>query len=158
MSAVMWSLGVFRDEYGVKPGDMEYWMERDPGQWKDTKATASASTSGELRTPAGVTIHLIAPPDNIATLILAKKLDAAIYYIGPELGANLVERSNIDLRNHPDIRSLFPDPVAEGVCYFRKTGMYPINHALVLKREMAERHPWLPANLYKGFQHAINTL
>lgn len=37
MSAVMWSLGVLRDEYGVKPGDMEYWMERDPGQWKDTK-------------------------------------------------------------------------------------------------------------------------
>ena len=65
-----------------------------------------------------------------------------------------MDRSKVDLANHPDIKFLFPDPVAEGVRYFRKTGIYPINHGMVVRRELAEKHPWVILNLLKAFDKA----
>ena len=38
--------------------------------------------------------------------------------------------------------------------YFRKTGLYPINHGMVIKREIAEKHPWAVLNLLKAFDKA----
>jgi len=67
---------------------------------------------------------------------------------------NLIDRSTADLHNHPDIRPLFPDPVAEGIRYYDKTGLYPINHGMVVKRALVERHPWVATNILKAFQQA----
>jgi 4,5-dihydroxyphthalate decarboxylase len=58
------------------------------------------------------------------------------------------------LWNHPEVRPLFPDPVAEGIRYYRKTGIFPINHGMVVKREIAEKHPWAVLNLLKAFSRA----
>jgi 4,5-dihydroxyphthalate decarboxylase len=66
----------------------------------------------------------------------------------------LFDRSSADRDNHPDIKPLFPDPAAEGIRYYRKTGLYPINHGTVIKREVAERHPWAVTNILKAFQEA----
>jgi 4,5-dihydroxyphthalate decarboxylase len=65
-----------------------------------------------------------------------------------------VHRSAIDLHTHPAVKTLFADPHAEGVRYFRKTGIFPINHAMVIRRELAERHPWLILNILKAFDRA----
>ena len=56
--------------------------------------------------------------------------------------------------NHPNFGPLFPDPYAEGKRYYKKTGMYPINHGMVIKRELAEEHPWVVLNVYKAFEDA----
>jgi 4,5-dihydroxyphthalate decarboxylase len=40
------------------------------------------------------------------------------------------------------------------VRYFEKTGIYPINHGMVVKRELAERNPWVVVNLLKAFNAA----
>jgi 4,5-dihydroxyphthalate decarboxylase len=66
----------------------------------------------------------------------------------------LVDRSTIDLWNHPAARRMFADPVAEGIRYFKKTGLYPINHGMVIKRAVAEKHPWVILNLMKAFDKA----
>ena len=68
--------------------------------------------------------------------------------------SNLIDRSTVDLHNHPDIKPLFPDPLAEGVRFYRKTGLYPINHGMVIKRTVAEKHPWVILNLMKAFDKA----
>jgi 4,5-dihydroxyphthalate decarboxylase len=83
--------------------------------------------------------------------MLSGELQAVIHYI---VNPNLVDRSTADLWNHPAIKPLFPDPLAEGVRYYRKTGIFPINHGMVIKREIAEKHPWVILNLYKAFQRA----
>ena len=83
--------------------------------------------------------------------MLAGEIDATVHYIQR---TNLVDRSTADLANHPDIRPLFPDPVAEGVRYYKKTGLLPINHGMVVKRELAERHPWVVLNVLKAFERA----
>ena len=93
----------------------------------------------------------IPPQTNIGAMMLARELDAAMFYL---VDPNLIDRSTADLRNHPDIRTLFPDPLAEGIRYHRKTGLYPINHGMVIKRELAEKHPWAITNILKAFNRA----
>ena len=83
--------------------------------------------------------------------MLAGEIDATVHYIRR---TNLVDRSTADLDNHPEIRPLFPDPVAEGVRYYKKTGLLPINHGMVVKRELAARHPWIVLNVLKAFERA----
>ena len=58
--------------------------------------------------------------------------------------------------HHPAIRQLFPDVYAEGVRYYQKTGLYPINHGMVIKRQIAEQHPWTIINLFRAFQQAAD--
>ncbi len=38
--------------------------------------------------------------------------------------------------------------------YFAKTGIYPINHTVVIKRAIDERNPWLALNLFHAFTEA----
>jgi len=122
---------------------MEFWMERVPSH--------SHAGGVGFKAPPGVTINQIPIEKNIGTMMVSGELEAVIHYIRHD---NLVDRSKIDLANHPDIKYLFPDPVAEGVRYFRKTGIYPINHGMVVRREIAEKHPWVILNLMKAFDKA----
>jgi 4,5-dihydroxyphthalate decarboxylase len=84
-------------------------------------------------------------------MMLSGELEAVIHYIRHN---NLVDRSTVDLNNHPDVKTLFPDPWAEGVRFYRKSGIYPINHGMVMRRELTERHPWAVLNLLKAFEAA----
>mgnify|MGYP006433745799 FL=1 len=85
-------------------------------------------------------------------MMLDGKIDGALRYLAGT--NNLIDRSNLDLYKHPDFKTLFPDPHAEGVRFFKKTGIYPINHGMVIKREIAEKPPWVILNLYKAFVKA----
>ena len=38
--------------------------------------------------------------------------------------------------------------------YYSKTGIYPINHGMVIKRELYEKHPWAVLNILKAFNEA----
>ena len=142
-TAALWTRGVLEHEFGVAPRDMVFWMERTP----------SHSHRGAIgfTPPSGVTINQIPGEKNIGGMMLSGELDAVIHYI---VNPNLVDRSTADLWNHPAIKPLFPDPLAEGVRYYRKTGIFPINHGMVIRREIAEKHPWVILNLYKAFERA----
>jgi 4,5-dihydroxyphthalate decarboxylase len=54
----------------------------------------------------------------------------------------------------PDIEHLIPDARDAGFAYFRKTGIYPINHALVIKDSLLTDEPELPRELFRTFQKA----
>jgi len=142
-TAALWARGVLEHEFGVAPKDMEFWMERPPSR--------SHGGATGFKAPPGVTVNQIPADKNIGSMMLSGELQAVMFYL---VDPNLIDRSTADLHNHPDFKSLFPDPVAEGVRYFRKTGIYPINHGMVIKRELAERHPWAITNILKAFQRA----
>jgi 4,5-dihydroxyphthalate decarboxylase len=142
-TAALWARGVLQHEWGVHASDMEFWMERPPSH-------SHAGATG-FKPPPGVIIHQIPPDKNIGTMMVAGEVDATLHYI---VNDNLVDRSTIDLWNHPAARTLFPDPIAEGIRYFRKTGIYPINHGMVIKRALAEQHPWIILNMMKAFDRA----
>jgi 4,5-dihydroxyphthalate decarboxylase len=148
-TAALWTRGVLRHEFGVKDGDMEYWMERSP---EKSHGGATGFTP-----PAGVTVHRVAPDKSLGSMMLSGELQAVIHYLAHSAQSadrNVVDRSTVDLKGHADIKTLFPDPVAEGVRYFNKTGIYPINHGMVIKRELYEKHPWAVLNIIKAFNEA----
>jgi 4,5-dihydroxyphthalate decarboxylase len=142
-TAALWTRGVLQHEFGVAPADMEFWMERTP---EHSHGGATGFTP-----PPGVTIHQIPPEGSIGAMMLAGELDAALHYL---VNPNLVDRSSADLWHHAHMKPLFADPVAEGARYYKKTGLYPINHAMVVRRRLADEHPWVVLNLLKAFTHA----
>ena len=142
-TAALWTRGVLQHEFGVAASDMEFWMERVP--------THSHAGAVAFKPPPGVTIHQIPAEKSIGSMMLSGELEAVIHYIRHN---NLVDRSTVDLNNHPDVKTLFPDPWAEGVRFYRKSGIYPINHGMVMRRELAEKHPWAVLNLLKAFEAA----
>jgi 4,5-dihydroxyphthalate decarboxylase len=79
------------------------------------------------------------------------ELDATLLYL---TNPNLVDRSRIDLSADKRIRPLFADRAAEGRRYYAKTGLYPINHTVVVRRTLIEQQPWIALNLYAAFASA----
>ena len=142
-TAALWSRGVLQHEFGVHPKDMEFWMERPPSR--------SHGGATGFKPPPGVTVNQIPVEKSIGSMMVAGELDAVIFYL---VDPNLIDRSTVDLHHHPDIKPLFPEPRAEGVRFYRKTGLYPINHGMVIKRELAEKHPWALTNILKAFNRA----
>jgi 4,5-dihydroxyphthalate decarboxylase len=142
-TAALWTRGVLQHEFHVEPKHMEFWMERNPGH--------SHGGATGFEPPPGVTVHQILSGKDIGSMMISGELQATLLYI---VNRNLVDRSTADLWNHRDIRYLFPDPKAEAVRYYKKTGLYPINHCVVIKREIAERHPWAILNIFKAFERA----
>jgi 4,5-dihydroxyphthalate decarboxylase len=96
-------------------------------------------------------VHQIPTEKNIGSMMISGELDATLFYL---VDPNLIVRSTADLHRHPDIKLLFRDPLAEGIRYHRKTGLYPINHGMVIRRELAQKHPWAVLNILKAFNRA----
>jgi 4,5-dihydroxyphthalate decarboxylase len=137
----IWARGVLEHEFGVHPRDIEWFMERNPDK--------SHGGATGFRAPDGVGVHQIPPADNIGEMLVRGALDGALHYL---VDKNLVDRSSVDIS--AVTHYLFPDPAAEGRRFYAKTGLYPINHGVVMRRSLYESHPWIALNLYSAFAAA----
>jgi 4,5-dihydroxyphthalate decarboxylase len=63
------------------------------------------------------------------------------------IGSNLPRALN----RHPDVVRLFPDYRAREQDYFRRTGIFPIMHLIVIRNDVYERHPFVARSLYDAF-------
>src|SRR6266567_2283943 len=142
-TAALWARGVLQHEFGVQPSDMDWWMER-------TEERSHGGHTG-FTAPKGVRFNRIPAEKTMASMLLSGELDASLLYLGER---NLVDRSGVDLSGNPAVRTLFPSPAAEGSRYYQKTGIFPINHGMVVKRSLLQEHPWVAINLYKAFAEA----
>src|SRR5215475_13116782 len=142
-TSALWTRGILDSEFGITPTDMTFFMERLP-------ARSHAGAIG-FKAPPGVSINQIPPEKSIGSMMLSGELDACMSY---NRNGGLIDRSLADLENHPDVKPLFPDAAAEAVRYYKKTGIYPINHGMVVKRSVFERHPWVVDNILNAFHQA----
>jgi 4,5-dihydroxyphthalate decarboxylase len=142
-TAAIWGRGVLENEFAVRPRDMEFFMER--------VADKSHGGATGFKPPAGVTVNQIPASTNIGEMLVSGQLDATLLYLTDR---NLVDRSRIDLGADKRVRPLFPDRAAEGRRYYAKTGIYPINHTVVIRRSLVEQHPWIALNMYSAFAAA----
>jgi 4,5-dihydroxyphthalate decarboxylase len=142
-TAAVWARGALEHEFGVSPQDMTWFMERPP------EMSHGGSTS--FKPPAGVELTYISTRTNIGELLAGGELDAAVVYIADN---NLVDRTRKGAGSIGNVRTLFADPVAEGVRYYTETGILPVNHVVVARAELLEKHPWVALNLYSAFLEA----
>jgi 4,5-dihydroxyphthalate decarboxylase len=134
----IWSRGILQHEFGVHAREIEWFMERNPDK---SHGGATGFTA-----PAGVRVNQIPPSTNIGEMLVRGELDGALLYL---VRSNLVDRSTADVS--AVTRPLFADPAAEGRRYYAKTGLFPINHTVVVRRSLLEQHPWIALNLYSAF-------
>ncbi len=143
-TAALWARGILKDEFDVDQSEIEWWMERTPEH--------SHGGATGFKAPPGTVVNQIPPEKNIGSMVLSGELDGTLLWRGR--GAQLIDRTDVDLPSHPDVKWIFPDPRAEGVRYYEKTGIHPINHAMVMRRSVAEAHPWAVTNIYKAMVQA----
>jgi 4,5-dihydroxyphthalate decarboxylase len=136
----VWSRDALQHEFGVDPREVSWFMER-------TVERSHGGATG-FTPPPGIRLTYISPATDIGGMLLRGELDATLYYYAQR---NLVDRALTDLSGRPEIRPLFADAAAEGRRYFAKTGIFPINHCVVVRRSVYERWPWVALNLYELF-------
>jgi 4,5-dihydroxyphthalate decarboxylase len=142
-TAALWSRGILEHDYGVSPTEMEWYMER----------TAERSHGGAtgFQAPPGVRFSYMTADQTIGSMMMDGTLDATLMYWSRP---SLVDRSTVEFEGNPAVRPLFGEPEIEMRRYFGSTGIFPINHGMVLRRSLYEQHPWLPLNIFNAFRQA----
>jgi 4,5-dihydroxyphthalate decarboxylase len=97
----------------------------------------------ELKLPAGIRYETRAE-QSLSEMLRTGEIDAAMTARVPSSFAE----------GAANIARLFPDYRAEEMRYFEQTGIYPIMHAIAIRRAVFERHPWVAMNLFKAFEEA----
>lgn len=126
-TAALWVRGVLREHYGV-----------------DTRGVAWR-TGGErvpIALPGGLDVRPLG--EDLPAALAAGRLDALI---APRPPAVFEDRS-------APVGRLWPDYRAEEIAWRRATGFFPIMHCIAVRRDVAERHPWLPVELFRAFVRA----
>jgi 4,5-dihydroxyphthalate decarboxylase len=135
LTANVWARAILEDDHGVKPADI-HWIRagiEEPG--RPEKIT--------LNLPPDVRLENGPEGSTISQLLADGLIDGFIAPRPPTLAGR-----------HPHIGWLFPDPIAAAKDYYKRTGIFPIMHMTGVRRELAERHPWLPATVLKAFEQA----
>lgn len=136
MTAAVWARGLLMHEYGVRPASIRW-------------------TTGGLRDPGRKPMVAVSIPDIEIRHEERKTLDAML--VAGEIDALIAPQAPPSFRaGNPDIGRLFSDTAAAEQAYYRKTGLFPIMHVVVLRKDLCERHPWVAVSLYEAFELAKN--
>jgi 4,5-dihydroxyphthalate decarboxylase len=136
LTACVWARIILEQDHGVKPSDIR-WVRggiEDPGRPEKIG----------IKLPPGVHMEDAPAGATISGMLERGEIDGFIAPRVPTLAS----------RKHPHIGMLFADPIAAGKDYFRRTGIFPIMHITGIRRSLVERHPWLPAAVFKAFAQA----
>jgi 4,5-dihydroxyphthalate decarboxylase len=143
-TAALWTRGILQHEFGLDPRDIHWFMERPPEK--------SHGGATGFAPPEGIDLEYIPTSTDMGQMLLSGELDGALRYLGG--GNNLVDRSSAKLGDEGSgVRHLF-NKRAESIRYFQKTGIFPINHGVVIRKDIVDRYPWVVLNLYSAFLEA----
>jgi len=84
------------------------------------------------------------PTHSLSEMLVAGDLDAVI-------SARVLQPY---LEGHQRIKRAWTDVFGEEVAYFDATGVFPIMHLIVLRRDAYEQNRWIAVNLVKAFEEA----
>ncbi|MDM0066904.1 ABC transporter substrate-binding protein [Variovorax sp. J31P207] len=134
LTANVWARAILQDDYGVRPEDVT-WVRGgidQPGRPEKIK----------LDLPPGVRLEAAPEGVTISELLEQGEIDA---FMGPRPPSRHI------LQRNANIAWLFDDPTTVAKDYYRRTGVFPIMHVVGIRKELAEKHQWLPAAVFKAF-------
>jgi 4,5-dihydroxyphthalate decarboxylase len=107
-------------------------------------------TGGHGKPPETPLLGPVRIEDNLSAKSLTQLLDAND--ISATIGANVPS----SLGRNRAIQRLFPDYREREIDYYRRTGIFPIMHVVVIKRSLYQAHPFIAKSLYEAFCAAKN--
>ncbi len=128
--------GLVQHEYGVLPTEISWFMG---GQ--DTPAPAPLVP---LDLSADFHLEFIHEDKTLEGMLADGDLDALFATYIP----------NLFLNGSPKIARLFPNFKEVEQDYYRRTGIFPIMHTVVIREDVHKEHPWVAASLYDAFSQA----
>lgn len=129
-TAILYLRGLLSSEYGVDLTSIEWVTELEEEIAFEIPDEISLS-----RAPAG---------SDISEMLAEGKLDAVIH---PDIIAPI-------LRGDKRVGRLFQNYRSEEAAYYKRTGIFPIMHATVIRDDILQKHPWVATNLAQAFESA----
>jgi len=139
-SSLTWLRGLFQDEYNVNPEDVQWIISN-----KDSSADLSGKVSKQEQVlPDGVSIKIGPKGKDESELLVSGEVDALFHAIEPKAF----------IEGNPLVERLFPDSRKVERAYFSKTGIFPIMHAVAIKKELIVQNPWLAKAIFDAYSEA----
>jgi 4,5-dihydroxyphthalate decarboxylase len=132
-TATVYARGYLAHDVGIDLAEID-WVQAGvnrPGR------TETAS----LRLPQGVRV-IPQPERSLSGMLETGEIDAAISARVPDCV----------LTGSPGVRPLFKDARAVEVDHFRRTGIFPIMHVIVVRQDVYEANRWIMRNLFDAFE------
>lgn len=131
-TAAVWIRGMLQEDYGVDLTSIR-WVEGG----SDTPFSGGGK---DVTIPAGIQIERIDDHLAMSDLLASGQVDAL-------LGA----RRPASFGRNPNVVRLFPNYREVERDYYRRTGIFPIMHTVVIREDIYKKHPWTAASLFKAF-------
>jgi 4,5-dihydroxyphthalate decarboxylase len=138
MTAAVWIRGILEDHHELPADEVSYRTGglHEPGRTE--KIT--------LDLPDRFDVRPIANDQTLNELLADGRIDALYSARAPH---------SFDPRQPTaTVRRLFPDPKAVEQEYFRATGIFPIMHTIVIRRDVYEANRWIARSLLDAFTEA----
>ena len=135
--AGIWAKGALSDDFGVKASSMMHYvggMDR----------TVSGPDWAPFDPPADVIINHLSAEQGLDQMLESGEIDALFTAHVPPSAR----------KNPARVRRLFPDFEDVERDYFRRTGIFPIMHTVVIRRDVYEQNRWIARALMQAFEEA----
>jgi len=118
----VWVRGILDREYSVSADSMG-WVTTE-----DAHVPGFSDPSFVARAPSGATLQSL--------------------WGSGEIAAAIGDGSS----SFPESRSVIPDPERAAAEWYGRTGVYPVNHVIAFRKELAKQEQWLADELQRMFQ------
>ena len=130
-SAALWQRGFLEHDYGVPFKSIEWFSELD-------------EDIAEATFPPDLKLTRLQDGKKIVDMLVSGELDAVLH---PDLIKPIRDKDS-------RVARLWPDYKTEEMNYFKKTGIYPIMHVVGIKKEIADKYPWVAVNMYQALEES----
>jgi 4,5-dihydroxyphthalate decarboxylase len=136
MTAPVWIRGILSDEYQVPVDSVLYLTggEEEPNRPEKLK----------LNLPENIKVERIGKDKTLAKMLVDGEIDALHTARAPSTFYNGSGRVVRLFENYPTVE----------LEYYKRTGIFPIMHCVVIRREVYEQNRWVAQSLFKAFKEA----
>ena len=139
-TSLTWIRGIFEDEYGISPKDVQWVVAT-----KDSSANVAGKVSKQENIwPQGIPVRQGPKGRDESDLLASGVVDALFHAAEPKCY----------VEGHSKVGRLFPDYRSVEQAYFKKTGIFPIMHAVAIKKSAVKENPWLPKAVFDAYSQA----
>jgi 4,5-dihydroxyphthalate decarboxylase len=131
---LVWMRGLLSDEFDVRPSDLSWCIG---GQEQPVKEPAKVAWM------PGIDIATIPADTTLSVMLADGKIDALFAARPPSCFGRA-----------PNVARLFPDYRTAEQAYYKKTGIYPLMHAVGIRNNLVQQYPGLSMALHDAFLKA----